>query len=170
MSRRTTTRIISRRAHNHARPEPARNGERQAPKDARPESLAQRFTLRTFTLRTRLRTNGRRQPTAPLITSNRNTLRLEIDATYSKQTPAAISNRNKTHSLRGPQLTTESPICQSPRTCRQSRSNRDTERLEIAASDSKQTPAAISNRNKITRSRRPRLTARAALRGENGPS
>lgn len=38
----------------------------------------------------------------------------------------------------------------SPRTTRQSLSNRDTQRLEFAASRSKQTPPPISNRNKNT--------------------
>jgi hypothetical protein len=73
--------------------------------------------------------------------SNRNTLETGIAVTYSKQTTAVLSNRNKKPSPGGvaswlPPSTSLDP------------SNRYTVRIEIAVTPTKQTTAALSNRYK----------------------
>ena len=101
----------------------------------------------------------------PLMLSNRDSQRLEIAAICTKQTPVAISNRNKfgvlpaaclahsTNSPAPPQPNAEPtplPALSQP----QMLSNRDTQRLEIPATPTKQGIEPISGNNILDKSDR----------------
>ena len=192
----TTTRITRRRALTDARPEscahssavrpitlgtrPRTNGRGPFAPSLNPFPLSQtqwrNGPRRThgFILRPRQRPNGPWRQDASVVLPNRDTQRLEIAATRSKQTSSLISNRDKMHSSCDPRLAANAPAgrpAQGParqtnerrQSARLIPPNRDKQRLEIAANDSKQTRSPISNRDKMHSSGDPRLTIESPI-------